>query len=301
VSASMRSILCLIIILISLSLFSCNRAEKTSSGGKGQTTIQIIGSDTMVNLVQAWAEGYAPLHSSLILSIRGGGSGTGIAAFINGSCDIAMASRAMEEKEIQQALEKKIQPKEFIVGLDGLMVIVNPLNPVSRLTLDQVRDMFIGKIKNWQEIGGDDLPIVLLSRESNSGTYLFFKEHVLRRGNKESHEEFSPDALLMPSSQAIVNEIVQNPHAVGYVGIGYLSPKLKAVALAKIAGAAYIAPTIEHVMDGSYPISRPLYFYANGEPRGEIKAFIDFALSAAGQKIVKDTDFVPAKAYEKNN
>ncbi|RPJ09079.1 MAG: phosphate ABC transporter substrate-binding protein [Spirochaetaceae bacterium] len=288
-----------ILTAASLLVFTCSnsqtgstRVQSASASGK---TIQIIGSDTMVNLVQAWAEAFSPLHPSVNMSIRGGGSGTGLAALVNNSCDLAMSSRPISEKEITGAQQNNIEPKEWKVGLDGLVVIVHPQNPVSSLCLDQVRDIFLAKITDWKELGGDGGKIVILSRESNSGTYLFFKEHVLRRGDKKNTDEFSPDALLMPSSQAIVNEVSQNPHAIGYVGLGYISPKLKALSIAKNTTSMAIQPSIKHVADDSYPISRPLFFYTNGNPQTEIKEFLDFALSTEGQAIVVKTDFVPVK------
>jgi phosphate transport system substrate-binding protein len=276
--------------------FSCSKPQNNDSAGSQNSAIQIIGSDTMVNLVQGWAEAFALIHPSINMSIRGGGSGTGLAALINNSCELAMSSRPIGEKEIAEARQNKVEPMEWKVALDGLVVIVHPENPIRSMTLDQVRDIFLAKIKNWEELGGNGGKIVILSRESNSGTYLFFKEHVLRRGDKKNKDEFSPDALLMPSSQAIVNEVSQNPHAIGYVGLGYISPKLGALAIAKNDGSTAIKPTIENVADDSYPISRPLLFYTNGKPKNEIKDFLDFALSPAGQAIVVKTDFVPIKA-----
>ncbi len=264
-----------------------------AAGTTGHRAVQVIGSDTMVNLVQAWAEAFGALHPEVNLSIRGGGSGTGLAALINGSCDVAMASRPISEKEIGEAKANGIDPREWKVALDGLIVIVNPANPVSDVTLDQLRDIFLARIRDWSELGGNGGKIVILSRESSSGTYLFFKEHVLRRGNGNNKDEFSPEALLMPSSQAIVNEVSQNPHAVGYVGLGYLSPRLKALAVAKNPESPFVAPSIAHVADNSYPISRPLFYYTNGEPSGAAREFIEFALSPAGQEIVVKTDFVP--------
>ncbi len=257
--------------------------------------LQIKGSDTIVNLVQAWAEDFSKLNPRLSIGITGGGSGTGFAALLNNTCDIAMSSRSAEEKETAQAIEKGIKLKEFKIGLDGLVVIVHPDNPVSKLTLDEVRGIFMGSTINWKELGGYDLKIVILSRESNSGTHMFFKEHVLRRGKKKNTEEFSPRALLMPSSQTIVNEIEQNPHAVGYVGMGYINPKLKALSIAGNAKFKYIAPVIENVMNDSYPISRPLFLYTNGKPSAEVDAFVAYALSPEGQRTVRKTDFVPIK------
>jgi phosphate transport system substrate-binding protein len=272
-----------------------NASSAPSDPSKGTRSIQIIGSDTMVNLVQAWAEAFGPAHPEINLSIRGGGSGTGLAALINKSCDLAMSSRPIGEKELAEARTNDVQPRQWRVALDGLIVIVHPSNPVARLTLDQVRDIFLAKTRDWKELGGNGGKIVILSRESNSGTYLFFKEHVLRRGSSKNKDEFSPEALLMPSSQAIVNEVSQNPHTIGYVGLGYLSPRLKALAIAKNGAAAFVVPSIKHVTDDSYPISRPLFFYTNGTPRDAINQFLDFTVSPAGQAIVVKTDFVPVK------
>jgi phosphate transport system substrate-binding protein len=282
---------------VGLLAVACARTE-SASGEAAETpvqAVQVIGSDTMVNLVQAWAEAFGPLHPEINLSIRGGGSGTGLAALINKSCELAMSSRPISEKEIGEAKANGVNPKEWRVALDGLIVIVHPSNPVSRVTLDQLRDVYLAKIRDWGELGGEPGKIVILSRESNSGTYLFFKEHVLRRGNAKNKDEFSPEALLMPSSQAIVNEVSQNPHAVGYVGLGYLSPRLKALTVARDAASPSVAPSIESVADDTYPISRPLFYYTNGEPGGAVKQFIDFALSSKGQEIVVKTDFVPVK------
>ncbi len=284
-----------IFFLTILFISGCSKQYGGTTGTESNGVVQIIGSDTMVNLVQAWAEVFSPLHPGINMSIRGGGSGTGLAALINGSCELAMSSRPIGEKEIDEARANKIEPTEWKVALDGLVVIVHPENPVSILTLDQVRDIFLAKTTSWEELGGNGGKIVILSRESNSGTYLFFKEHVLRRGSKNNKDEFSEDALLMPSSQAIVNEVSQNPHSIGYVGLGYISPRLKAIAIAKSAGSPAVTPTIANVANDSYPISRPLLFYTNGEPQKEVKEFLDFALSDEGQAIVVKTDFVPVK------
>jgi phosphate transport system substrate-binding protein len=258
-------------------------------------SIQIKGSDTMVNLGQAWAEDYMKQHPEAFVAVTGGGSGTGIASLISGTCDIAESSRSMKEEEIKAATSKGIMPKEFKVGLDGLAVVVNPANSVSKLTINQLADIFTGKIKNWKEVGGKDLPIVLLSREVNSGTHVYFKEHVLRKGDSKSTVEFDSSALLMSSSQAIADEITSNPNAIGYYGMGYVSANQKAVAVAKDEKSEYVVPTLNNVVTNKYYISRPLFFYTNGEPQGLVKGFIDFVFSPEGQQIVKDTDFVPVK------
>lgn len=258
-------------------------------------SIQIKGSDTMVNLAQAWVEGFSKNNPGVNAAVTGGGSGTGIAALISGTADIAISSRTMKEKEINKAKANGIEPNEIKTALDGLAVVVNPANPVSRLTIDELADIFTGKIKNWKEVGGVNLPIVILSREVNSGTHVYFKEHVLRKENEKSTEEFSPAALLMPSSQAIADEIAQNSNAIGYYGMGYISLNQKVIAVARDKNSPYAEPVLANVQNNSYPISRPLLIYTKGQPQGIVKAFLDFVLSEEGQEIVKKTDFAPVK------
>ena len=169
---------------------------------------------------------------------------------------------------------------------------MNPNNPVSKLTTDQLAAIFTGRISNWKELGGKDEKIVVLSREVNSGTHVYFKEHVLRKNDPNSKEEFAPSALMLSSSQAIADEVSGNPAAIGYYGMGYISKKQKALHIAKDDKSEYEAPTIENVINGKYPISRPLFLYTNGTPEGLVKKFIDFTLSKEGQDIVLSTDFV---------
>ncbi|MCX5754259.1 MAG: phosphate ABC transporter substrate-binding protein [Candidatus Krumholzibacteria bacterium] len=274
--------------LLFLMLFvfaACGRSHKNS--------IQIKGSDTMVNLGQAWAEKYMERNPGNFIAVTGGGSGTGLSSLISSTCDCAMSSRNIKEKEIALANKRGVYPFEIKVALDGLAVVVNPENPVDKLTMDQLAGIFSGKTKNWKEVGGRDERIVVLSREVNSGTHVYFKEHVLRKMDKNSKEEFSPGALMLSSSQAIADEVAGNSSAIGYYGMGYISDKHKPVSIAKDAESPYVAPTIENIINGSYPISRPLLLYTNGQPQGLIKKFIDFALSAEGQEIVRATDFVP--------
>jgi phosphate transport system substrate-binding protein len=260
-----------------------------------QDSLQIKGSDTMVNLVQAWAEKFMELNPTDFLAVTGGGSGTGLSSLINGTCDIAMSSRNIKEKEIALAKQKGIIPTEIKVALDGLAVVVSPNNPVRQLTLDQLSNIFTGVITNWKEVGGNDTKIVLLSREVNSGTHVYFKEHVLRKNDPNSKAEFSPEALMLSSSQAIAEEIAQNPGAIGYYGMGYVSPKQKALSIAIDRNSDYVPPTSDNVISGKYPISRPLFIYTKGEPQGLTKKFLDFMLSPEGQEIVLQNDFVPIK------
>lgn len=247
----------------------------------------------MVNLVQAWAEGFMERAPGVMVSITGGGSGTGIASLLNGTTDIASCSRAMSDTERAQAKAQGWMPTELTVALDGLAVVVHPSNPVSQLTLQQLADIFTGSITNWREVGGADAPIIVLSREVNSGTHVYFKEHVLRHGNSQGTEEYARSALLLPSSQAIADEVTHNTQAIGYYGMGYLSPQHKAIAVGKDAHGPFVSPAIDAVRSGAYPISRPLMFYARDAQGDLVKSFLDFALSPDGQHIVSQQDFVP--------
>ena len=267
----------------------------TAASAGDPRSIQIKGSDTMVNLVQAWVEGFMQKNPDSFISVTGGGSGTGFASLISGTCDIAASSRDITLKEIQLAAKKGIQAKEFKVALDGLAVVVSPSNPVRQLTLDQLAGIFTGRITNWKEVGGNDSRIVLLSREVNSGTHVYFKEHVLRKQDPKSKEEFSPEALLLSSSQAIADEVVQNPSAIGYFGMGYIGKNHRALFIAKDAASEYIPPTVDNVISGRYPISRPLFMFTIAESRQEVKDFLDFVLSSEGQAVVSEVNFVPVK------
>ncbi|MCM8789745.1 MAG: phosphate ABC transporter substrate-binding protein [Candidatus Omnitrophica bacterium] len=276
-------------------LFILLMSVTTAYAATAKNYFQIKGSDTMVNLAQAWAERFLKLHPEYFVAVTGGGSGTGIASLISGTTDIAMCSREIKQKEIELARQKGIEPYEIKVALDGLAVVVHPENPVAQLTIAQLADIFTGNISNWKEVGGKDSKIVVLSREVNSGTHVYFKEHVLRKGNPNGKEEFAPSALLLPSSQAIADEVASNPAAIGYYGMGYISSKQKVVSIAKDENSEYVAPVIENVINGRYPICRPLLFYTNGEPKGLVKIFTDFVFSKEGQDIVLQTDFVPIK------
>ncbi|MDD4856823.1 MAG: phosphate ABC transporter substrate-binding protein [Candidatus Krumholzibacteria bacterium] len=281
-----RRTLC-ILLALTLAISACSRAKKNS--------IQVKGSDTMVNLGQTWAEKYMARNPGDFVAVTGGGSGTGFSSLISCTCDIAMSSRNIKDKEMGLAEKRGITPNEIKVALDGLAVVVNPSNPVDRLTMDQLAGIFSGAIANWKEVGGANEEIVVLSREVNSGTHVYFKEHVLRRGDPASKAEFSPRALMLSSSQAIADEVAGNSAAIGYYGMGYISKKQKPVSVAPDENSQYVEPTIENVLGGHYPISRPLLLYTNGQPQGLVKRFIDFALSKEGQEIVLATDFVPVE------
>ena len=284
------------LLLSSLFLSSCGPADSAQAAFDSTANyIENKGSDTIVNLALAWAETYQAEHADIRISVTGGGSGTGIAALINGTVDIANASRKIKEEEVAEAQSKGINPMEHIIARDAIAVIVNPRNPVSSLTLQQISDIYSGKTTRWTDLGGEDRPIVKLSRETNSGTHVYFLETVLRLGSKEDKTLFSMDTLLLPSSEGIISEVRDNPNAIGYDGLGYVPEDLKMIAIAKESGAAYVLPSIETVNDKSYAIARDLYMYTNGQPAGAIREYLDWILSEQAQQIVAELGFVPAK------
>ncbi|MEI2690295.1 MAG: PstS family phosphate ABC transporter substrate-binding protein [Anaerolineae bacterium] len=273
----------------------CSRSTDPAATrpGASQRAIQNKGSDTMVNLALAWAEAYRMERPDAAIAVTGGGTGTGIAALINGTVDIANASRELKEDEIEQARAKGFEPMEHLVAIDALAIIVNPANPVSQLTIGQLADIFTGRITNWQELGGEDANIILVSRETNSGTHVYFLDQVVRRGESENHDIFAPQTMLMPSSVGITSEIQRNPYAIGYDGLGYVTEHEKIVAVAQDAAGPFVLPTVQSGADGSYPISRGLYMVTAGQPTGGIAEFIVWIVGPAGQQIVADLGFVP--------
>jgi phosphate transport system substrate-binding protein len=279
-------------ILILTACGSSSSEDTTQSVGSSYY-IENKGSDTLVNLALAWAERYQEEFPDIQISVTGGGSGTGFTALINGTIDIANASRQIKDLEIEQAESAGFEPHEIIVANDAIGVIVNPENPVSELTLDQVSRIYKGEINNWSEVGGEDRPIVRLSRETNSGTHVYFLETVIRLGDEEDTDIFSADTLLLPSSEGIISEVSDNPNAIGYDGLGYITDDVKTVALASKEGRAYILPSAATVIDGTYPVSRSLYMYTRGEPEGIIKDYLEWILSSEAQEIVTDLGFVP--------
>jgi len=281
------------LLFTSLLFTSCGSSNNSTASDSPAKYIENKGSDTIVNLALAWAEKYQSDHPDVRISVTGGGSGTGIAALVNGTVDIANASRKIKDEETVQAKTNGIIPVEHIIARDAIAVIVNPNNPVSELTLQQISDIYSGKYVNWQEVGGENRPIVRLSRETNSGTHVYFLETVLRLGDKKDKTLFSMDTLLLPSSEGIISEVRDNPNAIGYDGLGYVPKDLKMVAIAKEAGGAYVLPSIKTVNDKSYAIARDLYMYTNGEPAGLIKEYLDWILSDEAQLIVAQLGFVP--------
>jgi len=279
------------LVLVVLAVFLLAGCGEKVDPNEPAGFIQIKGSDTIVNAVQKVSEEFMKDYPYVFVAVTGGGSGVGIASLINKTCDVASASREMKPKEIQIANQRGVFPKEFVVAYDGIAVIVNKDNPVNKLTISDLHKIFTGKATNWKEFGGKDLPIVTLSREVSSGTHMYFKEEVIQLGQKNSTEEFSAQTLLLTSSQAIVEEVVTNEAAIGYLGMGYVCERIKALLVAK--DDQFYPPDVENVVKKTYPLSRPLYLYTDGQPKGATKLFIDFALGPKGQQQFKETGFVP--------
>lgn len=274
-----------------------SKSSQNSSGLKKDTAyITNVGSDTMVNIALAWAEAYNSLHPEISISVTGGGSGTGLAALINGTVDIANASRKIKTEELNSAEKHNLNPQEFVVAQDAIAVVVHPSNPISQLTLEQISAIYSGKIKNWSELGGENRPIVRLSRETNSGTHVYFLETVLRLGDPNNKTMFSPDTLLMQSSEGIIVEVSQNPNAIGYDGLGYVTKDMKVIAVAKTQAGPFVLPSAATVNDGTYPVARDLYMYTPGQPAGAVKDYLDWVrTSPDAQTIVAQLGFVPIK------
>lgn len=247
--------------------------------------IKLKGSDTVLPIAQGEAESYNKTGKAQV-SVTGGGSGVGFAALIDGTTDIATSSRKIKMNERLKLSEARKKIKEVIIGKDALSVIVNPANKVTKLTREQLEGIFTGKITNWKEVGGEDMKIVVYSRESSSGTYEFFKAQVLKKKN------FASSVLAMPATGAIVQSIRQTKGAIGYIGIAYANPKVRELAVSYDGGKNYIEPSRANARTGKYPIVRPLYFYYNTNVEAKVKPFVDFVLSAAGQAIIDKVGYL---------
>ncbi len=249
----------------------------------GGSKLVLTGSTTVFPIAQKTAEVYCDNHPEVEISVRGGGSGGGVAALIDGTCDIANASRPMKTKELFKARGKGIDPVAHVIAMDGIAVIVHPENSMDKLSMVQLKDIYTGKISNWKRVGGKRGVIVVVSRDSASGTFECFNKMALKK------EKVRPDALLQASNQTVAMTVSKTPGAIGYVGIGYLSPQVKAL---KVNG---VNPSKRTVSNGTYPIARPLYMYTDGKPKGLTGRFISFIMSAKGQKLVEEVGFVSVK------
>ncbi len=248
---------------------------------------KLKGSDTVLPLAQKEAEGFMKTNKAARVTVTGGGSGVGIASLIDATTDIAMSSRKIKMGEKIKLSDAGKASKETIIAYDALAIVVHPSNPVSQLTREQMEGIFTGKIKNWKEVGGSDMAIVVYSRESSSGTYEFFKEKVLNNKN------YASSVLSMPATGSIIQSISQTKGAIGYVGFAYVEKEVKALKVSFDKGKTYTAPSLVTAKDKTYPIVRPLFYYYLTTVEKNVKPFVDFCLSAEGQKIVEDVGYVP--------
>jgi len=274
-------------------LAACSRTTNGSTEPPASTYIQNKGSDTIVNLALAWAEAYQSVLPGVRISVTGGGSGTGLTALLSGTVDIANASRKIKDEEIEAAEANGIEPVEHVIARDAIAVIVNPENPIDQLSLEDIARIYRGEVSNWSELGGEDRPIVKLSRETNSGTHVYFLEEVVRLGDSENKEIFSADTLLLPSSEGIISEVADNPNAIGYDGLGYVTDQVKMLAVTASADQPYVLPSVETVNNGQYPISRDLYMYTRADAPQTVLDYLAWIVSPEAQKIVTRLGFVP--------
>ncbi len=264
-----------------------------------RTIIQNKGSDTLVNVAQAWAEAYQTVNPDVAVAVSGGGSGTGIAAMINGTVDIANASRKMKDKEKKMAKERGQDPVEHIVGYDALAVFLHQDNPADSMTIEQLADIYgrKGKARKWSDLGitvpGCKDEIVVVSRQNNSGTYAYFKKAVLGK------DKFKNGTLDMHGSKDVVDLVEKTPCAIGYSGLAYATDHVKMACISK-DGKPCVSPSVQTAGDGSYPIARPLMMYTNGQPAGDIKAYMDWIMSDEGQCIILRKGYAPVRPVQCN-
>lgn len=276
--AAILAVICLGIV--------CGTAASIPAAAQARN-ISIKGSDTMVLLGQRWAETYMKKNPGVTIQVTGGGSGVGLAALINGTTDIAEASRPMKDSEKEQLMKNRSLPTfELPVALDGLAVYVHEKNGISELTLEQLKKIYTGVVKNWKELGGADERIILYGRENSSGTYAYFKEHVLENA------DYYPTTQTLPGTAAVINAVSKDARGIGYGGIAYLKG-VKALKVKKNASTPGVEPTLENIQKKIYPISRFLYWYLAGQPKDQIKKLADWILSADGQAVISEVGYYP--------
>ncbi len=272
---------------------SCNQSQKNEEANTrvegAPISITLKGSDSVLPLSQKEAEKYMNTHPGASVTVVGGGSGVGIASLMEGTTDIAMSSRELKTDERMKLEEANKKVTEVIIAYDALAVVVHPTNKVSQLTREQLEGIFTGKISNWKEVGGSDSKIIAYTRESSSGTYEFFKEHVMSKKN------FASTALSLPATGAIIQSVSQTPGAIGYVGLAYVSAGVKAVAVSYDQGATFVSPSVESAKSKAYPIARPLLLIYDSAIEAKVKPYIDYVLSDESQKSVAEVGYVPIR------
>jgi phosphate transport system substrate-binding protein len=295
-----------VIVLTGCSSTVTTTATTTTTTTATQTTtatntilvgsFKIIGSNTITPLSSIWAEDFMKANPKVSIAVSGPGSGVGIADLIDSTTDICQASRAITAAEITQAKAKGVNPYEIQVATDALSVVVNPANPVTELTFVQLSAIYTNKITNWKEVGGNDAPIVVLSRDNNSGTFTYFLQEVVQMPGMATADktlQYGGKVLMLPSTEEGISQVADNANAIFYSGLGYLNNTVKALGIKKTANDKAVKPSVATALDGTYPISRPLFYYTNGAPTGVIKVYIDYCLSAEGQLTVLTAGFVP--------
>jgi phosphate transport system substrate-binding protein len=283
--------------LLVVSFFTgCSSTPAASTDSTLSGSFKIIGSNTVTPLSSIWAEDFMKENQQVSISVSGPGSGVGIAALIDSTTDVCQSSRAIKAQEIEQAKAKGVNPFEIQVATDALSVIVNPANPVSELTFAQLSAIYTNKITNWKELGGKDATIVVLSRDNNSGTFAYFLEEVVQMAGMATADktlQYGGKVLMLPSTEEGISQVASNPNTIFYAGLGYINSSVKTIGVKKTADDKSVKPSVATALDGTYPISRPLFYYTNGAPTGVIKAYIDYCLSVKGQKEVLNAGFVP--------
>lgn len=252
-------------------------------------SVEIKGSTTVLPLMQKVVDHFQKASPDMAISLSGGGSSNGAKALIDGTCDIAMMSRDIKDKEVDAAKANGREPVQFVVAYDCIVPVVNPANPVKSLTLEQLMNIYLGKTTNWKDLGGKDAEIVVISRDTSSGTYDCWKEKVMGKDAAGEHNKVFPGASLLASNGAVAQAVSKNPQAIGYVGLAYVNAELHAVSVNGIAA------TVKTALDGTYPISRGLNCYTVGQPAGDVKTIIDYMMSPAGQQTAAEVGFIPVK------
>jgi phosphate transport system substrate-binding protein len=285
-----KCVLAVLSVVLMLVMVGCggngnvSRNGNGNGGGNSKKSIVLNGSTTVFPIAQRAAEEFMNLHSDVDVSVRGTGSGNGIAALINGTCDIADASRPMKDEEIKKAKENGVDPVATVIAKDAIAIVVNKDNPIKSITKEQLKEIYAGQITNWKELGGADMKIVPVTRDSSSGTFEIFEKKILGKGT-----EMVSSAVVQGSNQAVKTTVSKTPGAIGYIGLGYVDSTVKTVAFDGVL------PSKESVLNGTYEISRPLFMYTNGTPKGVVKEFIDFVMSPEGQKIVEEVGYIAVK------
>jgi phosphate transport system substrate-binding protein len=285
------------LVIAPIMFFGCKKKE----GDVSKTVISVKGSDTMVNLAQKWAEVYMQNNPNVSIQVTGGGSGTGVAALLNGTLDLANSSRELKDSELETAKQKGVTPVVYEVALDGIALIVHPDNQIDNLTVKQVSDIFSGKITNWKQLGGPDMIITLYGRENSSGTYEFFKEHVLGKDESGKQIDYATSTQVLQGTAALGEAVARDVKGIGYGGVGYFALRndVKILHIKKDETSPAVSPSengkvnYNAIWSGDYSISRYLYCFTNGQATGELKTYIDFILSPEGQKLVESMEYIP--------